>query len=77
MSGSRGRALACRLFWIEEVGLIRLDGWSVGNGNVVLGHEFPDEPTEFASDGDDDLLFAFATSFEPDIALIKAVLHTP
>ena len=43
----------------------------------MLGHEFPDEPTEFACDGDDDLLFALTACFESDIAFVESVLHAP
>ena len=43
----------------------------------MLGHEFPDKPAEFPSDGDDDLLFVFATCFEPNVAFMEAILHAP
>lgn len=67
MSGSRGRALACG----------KLRGRGVGNGELVFGHEFPDEGAEFTSNRNDDFLFTFASSFEPDIAFVKSVLHAP
>lgn len=44
---------------------------------MVLGHEFPNEGAEFACNGNDDFLFAFAASFESDIAFVKSVLHPP
>ena len=68
MSGSRGRAPCLSLLQVRRI---------VRNGEILFGHEFPDEGTEFTGDGDDDFLFAFATCFEPDITFVEAVLHAP
>ncbi len=49
----------------------------IRNGDIEFGHEFPDKATEFARDGDNDLLFAFASGLEYDVALAEPILHAP
>ena len=54
-----------------------LRGVRCGNGQVEFVLKLPDEATEFACDGDDDFVLAFAPRLELDVAGVEPVLHAP